>query len=113
MSKKLDKFLKEADEAVQAAPAGDLVAAVERVLADGFVFYYKSHSFHWNVEGSDFSEFHGFFGDIYDQVHDGLDRVAEEIRALGSYAPRSFSQLLAITSIIENKTQYSNSNNDK
>ena len=107
MSKKLDKFLKEAEEAVQAEPPNDLVNAVEKVIADGFVFYFKAHTFHWNVEGPNFSESHGFFGGVYDQVFDNIDRLAEEVRALGSYAPRSLTQLLGMTSISENKSQLS------
>lgn len=105
MSKKLDKFIKEAEEAVEAEPANDLIAAVDKVLADGFVFYFKAHGFHWNVEGPNFSEYHGFFSTVYEQVFGNIDRLAEEVRALGSYAPRSLSQLLATTSLSENKTQ--------
>ena len=107
MSKKLDKFLTEAEAAVAADTPSDLVAAIDKVLADGFVFYFKAHTFHWNVEGPNFSEYHGFFGGIYEQVFDGLDRLAEEVRALGSYAPRSLSQLVGMSGLIENRTQLS------
>ena len=105
MSKKLEKFLTEADAAVAAETPSDLVVAVEKVLADGFVFYFKAHTFHWNVEGPNFSEYHGFFGGIYEQVFDSLDFVAEEIRALGSYAPRSLAQLVGMSGLVENRTQ--------
>ena len=107
MSKKLEKFLTEADEAVAAETPSDLVAAIDKVLADGFVFYFKAHTFHWNVEGANFSEYHGFFGGIYEQVFDSLDIVAEEIRALGSYAPRSLAQLVGMSGLVENRTQLS------
>ena len=107
MSKKLEKFLTEADEAVAADTPSDLVAAIDKVLADGFVFYFKAHTFHWNVEGPNFSEYHGFFGGIYEQVFDGIDRLAEEVRALGSYAPRSLAQLVGMSGLVENRTQLS------
>ena len=105
MSKKLEKFLTEADAAVAAETPSDLVAAIDKVLADGFVFYFKAHTFHWNVEGPNFSEYHGFFGGIYEQVFDGIDRLAEEVRALGSYAPRSLAQLVGMSALVENRTQ--------
>ena len=107
MSEKLEKFLTEADAAVAADTPADLVAAIDKVLADGFVFYFKAHTFHWNVEGPNFSEYHGFFGGIYEQVFDGLDRLAEEVRALGSYAPRSLAQLVGMSALVENRTQLS------
>ena len=107
MSKKLEKFLTEAEAAVAADTPSDLVAAIDKVISDAFIFGFKAWTFHWNVEGPNFSEYHGFFGGIYEQVFDGLDRLAEEVRALGSYAPRSLSQLVGNSGLVENRTQLS------
>ena len=76
-----------------------LSASMKAILADAFHMYFKAHTFHWNVEGANFPEYHKFFGDIYEQLFDTIDPIAEEIRALGEYAPKSLDELKSSTSI--------------
>ena len=85
----------------EAEPA--LISALHKVFADAFVFYFKSHSFHWNVIGKDFPQYHDFFGKVYEGVFDNIDRLAEEIRALNAPAPMNLASLVADASISENK----------
>ena len=87
----------------QAEPA--LIDALHNVFADAFVFYFKAHSFHWNVVGKDFPEYHEFFGKIYEDVFGKMDKLAEEIRALNAPAPMNLASLIANSKIIENKDQ--------
>lgn len=63
------------------------------VLADTFFMYMKAHSYHWNVVGMFFPQLHAFFGDLYEELHDSIDPLAEQIRALGEYAPRSVEEM--------------------
>lgn len=79
----------------------ELVNQMKRILSDGYVLYFKAHACHWNVEGSNFPQYHDFFSKIYEQVFDNLDKIAEQIRALGAYAPVSLAQILQSTSITE------------
>ncbi len=65
------------------------------VLANLFAFYYRTHSFHWNVTGLLFHSLHQFFGDLYEQLFDAVDPTAEQIRALSELAPASLAELLA------------------
>lgn len=76
-----------------------LIDIMKKTLADTFAFYLKAHNFHWNVEGPLFSQFHDFFGKLYEEVFDAVDTIAEEIRALDSYAPGSFSRFSELTDI--------------
>jgi starvation-inducible DNA-binding protein len=62
-------------------------------LADTFFMYMKAHSYHWNVEGMFFPQLHAFFGDLYEELHDSIDPMAEQIRALGEYAPRNIEEM--------------------
>lgn len=62
-------------------------------LADTFFMYMKAHSYHWNVEGMFFPQLHQFFGDLYEELHDSIDPMAEQIRAMGEYAPRNIEQM--------------------
>lgn len=82
----------------------DLVELMNKVLADTFVMYLKAHSFHWNVEGSDFSQYHDFFGGIYEEVYGAVDPTAEQIRALDGYAAGTLTRYMSLTSIKETIT---------
>jgi starvation-inducible DNA-binding protein len=79
----------------------ELRLSLKSCLANTFVMYFKAHAFHWNVEGSNFPQYHDFFSEIYEEVFGNLDPIAEQIRALGAYAPTALSQLLSMTSITE------------
>lgn len=68
-------------------------AALKVVLADTFVMYFRTHSYHWNVEGQNFGEMHSFFGGIYEDLHDTIDIWAEQLRALNEYAPISLVEM--------------------
>ena len=102
---KFDNLVEQAEQMVieQAEPA--LVNALMNVFADGFVFYFKAHSFHWNVVGKDFPQYHEFFGKVYEGVFNNVDRLAEEIRALNAPAPMNLASLIANSKIMENKDQ--------
>lgn len=77
----------------------ELIKAAKIGFASTFSFYLKAHNFHWNVEGSDFLEYHDLFGKIYEEVYGSIDDYAEKIRALGSYVPASYTRLSMITQI--------------
>ena len=87
----------------------EYVAAAKVVLGNTFVMYFKAHSYHWNVESSDFAQFHSFFGDLYEELHDAIDAIAEEIRACNEYAPISMSDLYRMKTIEEDVVKPTNS----
>jgi len=74
---------------------------VSALLADSYMLYIKTHNFHWNVEGPMFNTLHVMFMDQYTELWNALDTLAERIRALGEYAPGSYKQFAALTSIEE------------
>ena len=77
----------------------ELVKAMKIAFSTEFSFYLKAHYFHWNVEGSDFLEYHELFGKIYEEVYGSIDAFAENIRKLGSYTPGSYTRLSMLTQI--------------
>ena len=81
-----------------------LIQQMKVILGTNFGLYFKSHSFHWNVEGPDFTQYHGFLGDFYDGVFDNTDTIAEKIRMLGAYAPTNLSRMLELSDIQETET---------
>ena len=76
-----------------------LVEMMKKVLADTFAMYLKSLNYHWNVEGSNFPQYHEFFGNLYEELHGAVDPIAEHIRALDAYAPGSLSRFMELTEI--------------
>ena len=71
----------------------------KQAFADSFIFYLQAHYYHWNVEGRHFSQDHKLFGTIYEEVQDNLDKFAEEIRTIGTYAPGIFDRFMDLSSI--------------
>jgi starvation-inducible DNA-binding protein len=76
-----------------------LIELMKKVLADSYAFTIKAQNYHWNVEGPNFPQYHEFFGKLYEEVYSSIDTTAEEIRALGSYAPGSFSRFQELSDI--------------
>ena len=82
----------------------ELQQAAKVAFATEYSFYLKAHNFHWNVEGSDFKQYHDLFGVIYEEVYGSIDAFAEQIRALGTYVPASYTRFSMLTQI-DDETQ--------
>ena len=82
-----------------------LVATLRIALGNTFTMYFKSHSYHWNVEGMLFGEFHDFFGGIYEDLHNTVDPLAEEIRKLDVYAPISLMEMYNYKTFAEDSSK--------
>ena len=80
-----------------------VIDILNRLLADEVALYVKTRNFHWNVEGSDFSELHKFFEGQYEELDEIMDEVAERARALDGYATGSLSEFAAATRLKEAK----------
>lgn len=78
-----------------------VVESLEKLLADSYTLYVKTHGYHWNVTGPMFNSLHTMFEDEYTELAIAVDEIAERIRALGSPAPGSYAQFAAKTSITE------------
>lgn len=77
----------------------NLLEALRVALAETWAFYFKAHSFHWNVRGPLFKQFHDLFGDLYDDLHDAVDDLAERIRTLNALAPQSLEEIVSASRI--------------
>jgi len=81
-----------------------LIEQMKTILGTTFGLYFKAHSYHWNVEGPDFAQYHKFLGKFYESVYGNVDPIAEHIRALDSYAPVALSRMLELSDIEETDT---------
>lgn len=74
------------------------------LLASTQTFAIKSQNFHWNIEGSNFPQYHAFYDTLYNDVNDTIDKIAEYVRTLGNYTPGSLQRYAELT-IIEDQTK--------
>ena len=82
----------------------ELIKTIKVAFASEYSYFVKAQFFHWNVEGSNFPQYHELFGNIYEEVYGNIDAFAENLRKLGTYAPGSFERL-SMLSRIEDETQ--------
>lgn len=80
-----------------------LVDSLKTLQGSSFSFFLKIANFHWNIEGPDFTQYHEFLGDYYGDIYSTIDRLAEYIRAMDSYAPGNLARMSEL-SIIEDYT---------
>jgi starvation-inducible DNA-binding protein len=78
-----------------------LADSLKVLLGNTFVFYVKTHGFHFNVEGPNFPQYHEFLGNLYEDVVGTIDRIGEHIRTLDSYTPGSMRRLMELAEIQE------------
>ncbi len=76
-----------------------LADVLKGLVADTTTIYLRAHGYHWNVQGPDFSEYHALFEEIYSDVYESIDPIAESIRKLGDFAPYRLQDFVAIRSI--------------
>ncbi len=68
-----------------------IAAGLSKLLADTYAVYLKTHGYHWNVRGPNFSSLHTLFMTQYTEMWTAIDLVAERIRALGETAPQGYA----------------------
>jgi starvation-inducible DNA-binding protein len=78
-----------------------VATALSAVLADTYTLYLKTHNFHWNVAGPNFYALHKQFEELYTELAQAVDEIAERIRALGHIAPGSYAAFAKLTQIKE------------
>jgi len=81
-----------------------LIEQMKVALADTFTLYLKAQNFHWNIECVGFPQYHSFLGDLYDELWNAVDPIAEHIRTLDAYVPGSMSRFLELATIQEEST---------
>src|SRR3990172_7319320 len=74
---------------------------LERLLADTYTLYLKTHNYHWNVTGPMFNTLHLMFEAQYTELATAVDLIAERIRALGFPAPGTYKDYSRLSSIAE------------
>jgi starvation-inducible DNA-binding protein len=84
-----------------------IVEGLNRLLADTYTLYLKTHNFHWNVTGPMFQTLHLMFMDLYNEQWMAVDLIAERIRALGFPVPGSYKEFAALTRVKDSEGRIS------
>ena len=77
--------------------------ALAEALADTYRLTFKTHAYHWNVEGPLFYSVHNLTEAQYEDLFKAADELAERIRAIGKMAPSAMSEIMK-SSVIEDRT---------
>ena len=73
------------------------------LLANYSVFYQNTRGAHWNVRGEHFFTLHSKFEELYNELIDKIDEIAERILTLGYVPTHNFSDYLEVSTIKESK----------
>jgi starvation-inducible DNA-binding protein len=74
---------------------------LNKLVAELSVFYQKLRHFHWHVTGNNFLAIHAKFEEIYDDVNEMIDELAERVVALDGKSLTSLSKVLELSNLIK------------
>ena len=83
------------------AQSSELAAKLNGLLATYQVFYTNVRGYHWNIKGVNFFELHAKFEEIYTDLVEKVDEIAERILTLGYTPNNAYSQYLKVSRIQE------------
>lgn len=74
---------------------------LNELLADYSIFYQNARNYHWNITGRRFFELHEKFEELYEDLKQKIDEVAERILTLGHTPEHRYSAYISNASISE------------
>lgn len=86
---------------LNAALSGNVVSALQQLLADYQVFYTNLRGVHWNVKGKDFFVMHSQFENLYNNAAAKVDEIAERILMLDGVPAHNYSDYLKTARVKE------------
>ena len=79
----------------------NLEQTLNEFLADLNVFYRKLQNYHWNAQGKDFFRTHEKLEELYNEINESIDEIAEHILILGGQPLGTLKDYLATSTIQE------------
>lgn len=80
----------------------DISDSLNKLVATQSVLAQKAKNFHWNVVGMQFHDLHSFFEEMYSQIYEKVDDIAERVRSLGMRPLSSFKEFIDHSIVEEN-----------
>lgn len=85
--------------------------SLNNIIATQGLLYVRLHQFHWYVKGSHFFTLHNQLEELYDDVTDNMDEVAERLITIGG-EPYATLEEFKENSILEEKVEDKNLSQD-
>ena len=83
--------------------AKGLAVKLNELLADYSIFYQNTRGHHWNIKGEKFFELHTKFEELYNDLMEKIDEIAERILTLGFTPDHNYSRYAELSFIKESK----------
>lgn len=87
----------------------ELEKILNEFLADLNVFYRKLQNYHWNIQGKDFFQVHSKLEELYNEINEQVDEIAEHILILGGQPLGTLKDYIEISKIKEAENKKINS----
>jgi starvation-inducible DNA-binding protein len=85
---------------------GEVVAALNGLLADTFALYMKTKNFHWHMSGKHFRDYHLLLDEQADQIFAMTDPLAERVRKLGGLTLHGTAEVHRLQRIKDNEAAF-------
>jgi starvation-inducible DNA-binding protein len=79
----------------------NLIQFLNKEVANFGLLYTKLHNFHWFVKGSMFYQLHEKFEELYDEVTEHFDAIAERVLMLDARPAATLKEFLELASLKE------------
>ena len=76
---------------------------LNKLLSDIQLFYMNTRGYHWNIKGDKFFVLHAKFEELYNDLAEKADEVAERILMLGGTPVHAFSKYIELSDIKESE----------
>jgi starvation-inducible DNA-binding protein len=80
-----------------------IVEKLNLLIADFTIFYQKLRHYHWNVKGEQFFMLHEKFEEMYTEVGDVIDELAERVVGLEGTPLHTLAHMLEATTLKEDE----------
>lgn len=78
---------------------------LNKLLSDIQIFYMNTRGYHWNIKGDKFFVLHAKFEELYNDLAEKADEVAERILMLGGTPVHAFSKYIEHSDINESENK--------
>lgn len=79
----------------------DLVKFLNQELSNFNVLFVKLHRYHWFIQGPNFFTLHQLFEQLYNEMAEDFDRLAERILAIGGRPLATMAKYLDEATVVE------------
>lgn len=84
----------------------ETIGKVRQLLSSWTVFYQKAHTYHWDLTGPQFLEFHKYLETLYKESVEHTDEIAERLRQIGEKTSLTLG-IASTDSVVQDKNDYS------